>query len=437
MVSTRLVYPNDVSESVVTQSVSLNVSQRFRTVFQEASRSTGAQFDFLVHTAKRESGMNATAKAPTSSATGLFQFVEQTWLGTMKESGPALGYGNAAQHIVKSGDKYIVRDPKVRQQILDMRNDPKASAMLAGALARQNEASLTQRLNRTPSSGELYAAHFLGAQGSGRLIELAESKPDLAAYKIFPQQAKANRNIFFDKGGHAKTVSEVYDNLVGTVPEKKHPLSRIFNLGNWFKPKASMEASRFAQTKDVEPAVKTPPQPTAQKVMIDLAGDLESSPDAFFTQPDRAASQAMPSRYGMSYAASSTEPVKAPTSRFAMDPTTQAASAINDRVSRVFSAHASEVTARKVEAQQPQAEAMPLPRRKPISADTYLDALGGALPKAKPVRDEADSVNGTASRPLDLTARLADAQPQPRRRFGALDLTAFLKSETLPPVRKS
>lgn len=448
----------------MTSSVSLNMPTRFRAAFEEASRTTGANFDYLVQTAKRESGLNATAKAPTSSATGLFQFVEQTWLQTMKEDGPRLGFGDAAQHITKSGSKFVVQDPKVRQQILAMRNDPKTSAMLAGALAQKNEASLSERLNRTPSSGELYVAHFLGAQGGGRLVELAQDKPNLEAYKVFPQQAAANRNIFFERSGEAKTVSEVYENLTGAEPKKKSVLSRFFNLGNWFKPKASMQESRFAQS---DPSAQSVQQVTQQAALapgvIDLAGDNLAStatsrasrtgaanadvtkPDAFFSDPDQARTDAMPSRYGMSYRSSTDDDAVAAQSRFALDASNKASSAINERVSRVFADYAAEAdsnlkTSSETKAQsaaeaienQPVTQlvsaAMPLPKRKPISADAYVEALGNALPRPKPQqpvasrdRQPLDLTNGERDQSKDILSR-----DLVRRRFGALDLTAFL-----------
>ena len=464
----------------MTSSVSPNMPTRFRAAFEEASRTTGAKFEFLVQTAKRESGLNATAKAPTSSASGLFQFVEQTWLQTMKEDGPSLGYGNVARHITKSGSTYAVSDPNIRQQILNMRNDPKASALMAGALARKNEASLSDRLNRTPSSGELYAAHFLGAQGSGRLIELAHHKPDLEAYKIFPQQAAANRNIFFERSGEAKTVSEVYQNLTSTVPgntvpEKRSALSRFFNLGSWFKPKASMQESRFAHadaTKSgmVQSAEKPAQQVTYQAGVIDLAGDGPTAhetaspartvasntdmtkPDAIFSDPGHVRSDVMPSRFGMAYRSSVDDGSLDPRSRFAPESGSKASSAINDRVSRVFADYATEAddklknkahkAAEAIENQpisQMASAAMPLPKRKPISADAYVDALGGALPRPKPSQAPSSRDN----QPLDLSNRQQDksnnavSQDLVRRRFGALDLTAFLDQSVVTPRKSS
>src|ERR1700693_5395924 len=78
---------------------------------REAAQVTGTSFQYLLATAQVESGLNPQAGASTSSARGLFQFVEQTWLGTMKQPGPALGYGQYAAAITKTAsDRYEVQD---------------------------------------------------------------------------------------------------------------------------------------------------------------------------------------------------------------------------------------------------------------------------------------------------------------------------------------
>jgi hypothetical protein len=166
-------------------------------------------------TAQVESGLDPRAGASTSSARGLFQFIEQTWLATMKQAGPALGYGDYAAAITKSaaGD-YEVKDPALRSQILKLRNDPTANAVMAGAFTRANGAVLTQRLGREPSEGELYIAHFLGAGGAARLINLAASDPSAKAAHFFAGAAHANSSIFYDRStGAARSAAQVRDIL--------------------------------------------------------------------------------------------------------------------------------------------------------------------------------------------------------------------------------
>src|SRR3989344_294035 len=71
---------------------------------RQASRATGVDAEFLVRTARRESAMNPSARAPTSSAAGLFQFIEQTWLATVKAHGAKHGYGQYADLIHRGSD---------------------------------------------------------------------------------------------------------------------------------------------------------------------------------------------------------------------------------------------------------------------------------------------------------------------------------------------
>ena len=181
---------------------------------QQASLRTGTDFDYLLKTAMRESSLDCSAKSGTSSACGLFQFTEQSWLGTLRRNGEALGYGSYA-HAITQDDKgrYRVADPAARQAILALRNDPTASAMMAGAYTSESESALNTRLGRDVSEGELYIAHFLGAGGAGKLITAAEDMPHVRADTLFPQAAAANRSIFYE-GGRAKTVGEVYQSLV-------------------------------------------------------------------------------------------------------------------------------------------------------------------------------------------------------------------------------
>lgn len=180
-----------------------------RGLIRQAARETGADFDFLVSTAARESNFDTQAKARTSSAAGLFQFIEQTWLGMMHRHGEAHGYADLAGQIERGSDgRFSVSDPEKRQQIMDLRFDASASARMAGELASENAAVIENRIGRQPSSGELYAAHFLGAQGAAGLITAVDQSPSMRADQLFPAAAAANRPIFYD-GNRPRSVSDV------------------------------------------------------------------------------------------------------------------------------------------------------------------------------------------------------------------------------------
>lgn len=185
---------------------------------RRASERVGVDFDFLIRTAQRESALNPAARARTSSASGLFQFIESTWLATLQRHGADHGYGRLASLIERTSDGgYRVRDG-ARREVLDLRFDPQAASLMAAELASDHAAYLRGRIGRDPSGGELYAAHFLGPAGAARLIQAVESNPGQSAAALFPAPAAANRSIFY-RDGRAATVQEVYQNLIRTAGE--------------------------------------------------------------------------------------------------------------------------------------------------------------------------------------------------------------------------
>src|ERR1700761_6996352 len=181
---------------------------------KQASTNTGASFQYLLAAAKMESDFNPSAGASTSSAHGLYQFIDQTWLATVKDAGSQYGYGQYADAISKtsSGD-YTVSDPSMYRSIMKLRDDPAASSAMAGALTQSNSFQLTGKLGRRPTDGELYMAHFMGVGGAAQLINSAVDSPQASAAKMFPNAAAANRSIFYDRQGNARTVSDVYSVL--------------------------------------------------------------------------------------------------------------------------------------------------------------------------------------------------------------------------------
>lgn len=181
---------------------------------KQAATATGASFEYLLSAAKIESNLDPSATASTSSARGLYQFIEQTWLGTVKEAGAAFGFGKYADSISKSASgSYSVSDPVARDQILKLRDDPAVNAAMAGVLTQSNSFKLTADLGRRPTDGELYMAHFMGAGGASKLITAAQDTPRASAVAMFPGAASANRSIFYNRSGTPRSVSEVYADL--------------------------------------------------------------------------------------------------------------------------------------------------------------------------------------------------------------------------------
>src|SRR5688572_27820129 len=115
-------------------------------VLNTAGERNGVDFDYLLQTAMRESNLNPKAKAQTSSATGLFQFIESTWFEVMKSDGGRLGYQKYADAISVDADgDYAIKDKALREEVLKLREDPQVAADLAAAFTRNNGVYLEQR----------------------------------------------------------------------------------------------------------------------------------------------------------------------------------------------------------------------------------------------------------------------------------------------------
>jgi hypothetical protein len=208
MVSGALTMPGDSAVMAIE-----GIRSVVETAIQRAAKATGVDFGFLMKTAGRESGLNPQARSGASSAAGLFQFVEQTWLATLKQHGSKYGYARYADLISKGSDgRYHVDGAEARRAVMDLRLDPHAASLMAGELASDHAAYLKGRTGRDPTAGELYAAHFLGPQGSAKLIAAVENTPGASAAHLFPEAARANKSIFF-RDGRPASVAQVYANL--------------------------------------------------------------------------------------------------------------------------------------------------------------------------------------------------------------------------------
>jgi len=167
-----------------------------------ASAKTGVGFDYLVKTAQRESNFDPGAKAGTSSATGLFQFTDATWLNMLD----------------RYGDKHgVATEGQSRSDLLALRKHASLSSVMAGELAAENGKILQKKLGRPATSAELYTAHFMGPSDAARLVEAARSNRPGAAADLFPSAALANHNVFHGKDGASLTSAQLYAKLTGAA----------------------------------------------------------------------------------------------------------------------------------------------------------------------------------------------------------------------------
>jgi len=183
---------------------------RVTNAIANASARTGVDFGYLMGQAQIESGMNANARARTSSATGLFQFLDQSWLSVMKNHGAEHGMAWASDSIQQaSNGRYYVADPAMRQQILDLRKHPETASVMAAEFASDNRAYLEQRTGRPAESVDLYLAHFLGAAGAAKFLTAASANPGASGADLFPVAARANRGVFYDRNGSPRSLADI------------------------------------------------------------------------------------------------------------------------------------------------------------------------------------------------------------------------------------
>ena len=186
----------------MTTTPGIAIPPQVMTALQRASRSTGVQFDYLLRTAQRESAFKTNIKSNTSSATGLFQFIEQTWFHMIKKDGHAAGLGNMANAIERTaGGRYKVADPKMRSAILALRKNPDVASQMAGRFARDNGDVLAKALGRPATSGDLYIAHFLGVNGGGQTDRHGSVETGHARFRAVSKSSPGQPVYFLRQGG--------------------------------------------------------------------------------------------------------------------------------------------------------------------------------------------------------------------------------------------
>lgn len=179
------------------------------TAIKQASARTGVDFAYLMEQAAAESSFDAKAEAKTSSATGLYQFIEKTWLHMVRQHGEKYGMGDMAAQIDTKGN---VKDPAAKQDILALRKDPEKASLLAAEFAAGNKRHLEQYVEGDIGPTELYFAHFMGASGATGFLNAMKEDPMTIGADIFPKEARANHNVFYDrKTGEPRTLSQIYD----------------------------------------------------------------------------------------------------------------------------------------------------------------------------------------------------------------------------------
>lgn len=150
-----------------------------------AAKMAGVDGKLMASIAAIESGFDYTVKAGTSSATGLYQFITDTWNSMLR----------------KYGAKYGIA-PNTPP------TDPRANALMGAEFLKENMSAIQSAVKRPLTDTDVYLAHFLGAGGAKQFLSADPSS--IGASVVGQKVAWANRNVFYDKSGAPRTVGEIY-----------------------------------------------------------------------------------------------------------------------------------------------------------------------------------------------------------------------------------
>ena len=207
----------DAAKAVAPAAEPLSADPAILSAIRKASAQSGARFDVMLASAQLESGLDPNAASRSSSAKGLFQFVDQTWLSTVRQFGASHGLASEAAAVVRRGSELTVDDPALRQRILALRDNPTIASELAGDHLRSIADNLTTTLGRPPDASEIYLGHFLGSAGAGQMLQALQSTPNRTAADLLPRAAAANPGMFRSRSGAPYTVAQFMAHLRSRV----------------------------------------------------------------------------------------------------------------------------------------------------------------------------------------------------------------------------
>lgn len=165
------------------------LTAEMRSIISSAANEFGVSPATMIAIAAQESRFNPSAKASTSSATGLFQIIDSTWKDLTNRYGAKFGItANSSRH------------------------DARVNAFMAAALAAEN-ASMLRAAGVPVNTTSLYLAHFASP---AKAIAVMKAAPSTPASQIFSQaQINANRSIL--SGKTAAQVTGFFDNKMNAA----------------------------------------------------------------------------------------------------------------------------------------------------------------------------------------------------------------------------
>lgn len=200
---------------------------------------------YLAATALIESGGNPLAKAKTSSAGGMFQFIDSTWAQMTKEM----------------GKNYTMQD----------KFDPAKAAEVMAYFTQKQKAQLEKGTGRQASNTDLYMAHFLGAGGATKFLNAMQTNPNQTAAALDPAAARANQSIYYDQSGRARSLQEVYNLMAQKMSKAEQAVA-----GNKWGGKELPAA--VAALKDQIPSGRLPGMQSPSVQVATAAGSSRTAP---------------------------------------------------------------------------------------------------------------------------------------------------------------
>ena len=191
-----------------------NVGNDVLAAIRLGSIRTGVDFSFLMELARVESNFNPTARAPKSSATGLFQFKPHDWLQAMQTFAAKYGLQDYAAYITLDDAEDpeqtpIMYDP-LQQEVLALRLNPRLSTLLAAETIKMNLQVLSELTGREPGRTDLYLSHFLGTKDAVKFLKALDEDPTAIAAELFPDAATLNPGVFQTRQQQPRSVAAVY-----------------------------------------------------------------------------------------------------------------------------------------------------------------------------------------------------------------------------------
>ena len=142
-----------------------------------AAQATNTDPTVLRALADQDPALLPNRRVTTSSAQGVFQFGEGTWLEVLRRYGPKHGYRAEAKAIRIVRGRPVVANSPERARLLSLRRDPYLSGLMAGELITTHRQILAGKVARDPAFAELYMGYALSLNGANRFVDLLRGRP--------------------------------------------------------------------------------------------------------------------------------------------------------------------------------------------------------------------------------------------------------------------